>query len=191
MGGYGSGRRSGKRTTGDMWRLTIFYLHKRGLLTPGRSSSLTWSRNGEPVASIGIWAEADHIVLKYRTRPRGGKWEDKEYPVFLDWTACHLGGQRPWFLCPRCGRRVGVLYGGSIYDCRHCHNLVYTCQREAVHDRLLSRALKIRKRLGWDSDYGPKPKGMHWKTFERLRWEHSRFNGASWLAMAEKFGIEI
>ena len=94
MGGYGSGRRSGKRTTGDMWRLTIFYLHKRGLLTPGRSSSLTWSRNGEPVASIGMWAEADHIVLKYRTRPRGGKWEDKEYPVFLDWTACHLGGQR-------------------------------------------------------------------------------------------------
>lgn len=63
--------------------------------------------------------------------------------------------------------------------------------REATHDRLLSRALKIRDRLGWKSDYGLKPKGMHWKTFERLEREHERFDAASWVAAAERFGFEV
>jgi hypothetical protein len=51
---------------------------------------------------------------------------------------------------------------------------------------LLSRALKIRDRLGWKSDYGPKPKGMHQRTFDRLVREYSRFNAASWKVLAEK-----
>lgn len=192
MGGYGSGRRySSKKATNDMWRLDVYYLHKHGMLAPGRVSDLSWSRNGERLASIGIWAEGGRIILKYRTRPRGGDWEDKEYPITIEWTGCHFGGQRPWFLCPCCGRRVAVLYGGSIYACRHCHNLAYGCQREAAHSRLLNRALKVRDRLGWKSDWGDKPKGMHWKTFERLVAEHERFKAASWTAVAEKFGMEF
>lgn len=192
MGGYGSGRRySSKRVTSYMWRLDVYYLHKHGMLAAGRVSTLSWNRNGEQVASIGIWAEEGCIILKYHNRSRGGDSEYKEYPVALEWTACHFGGQRPWFRCPSCGRRVGVLYGGSIYACRHCHNLSYDCQREALHSRLLSRALKIRDRLGWESDWGPKPKGMHWKTFERLVAEHKRFDNASWLAVAEKFGFKF
>jgi hypothetical protein len=172
-----------------MWRLDVYYLHRNGMLAPGRASTLNWNRNGERIASIGMLAETGRIILKYRTRPPGGEWEDKEYPVALEWTACHLGGQRPWFLCPCCGRRVAVLYGGSVYACRHCHNLAYTCQREAVHSRLLSRALKIRGRLGWESDHGQKPKGMHQRTFERLAWEHDRFNAASWMALADKLNL--
>lgn len=183
MGGYGSGRGcSSKQTTSNMWRLDVYYLYRHEMLTPGRASELSWSRNGERLSFISIWAENGRIILKYRFRPRGGDWEEKESPVALEWTACHFGGQRPWFLCPRCGRRVSVLYGGSIYACRHCHNLAYASQREAAYSRLQNRALKIRDRLGWKSGYCSKPKGMHWKTFEKLMQEHERFDAASWVA---------
>lgn len=191
MGGYGSGRRGGKRTTSDMRRLDVRRLHRDGLLIPGKASCWQWSRNDVVIATINISTEKGRIVLTYRARDNGGEWEDMEYPVPLDWTACHLGGKRPWFLCPCCSRRVAVLFGGKVFACRHCHNLAYDCQREAEHSRLLGRALKVRDRLGWKSDWGPKSKGMHRRTFERLVKEHDHFDAASWAAVADRFGIQF
>ena len=46
-------------------------------------------------------------------------------------TRQHLGGERRWFACPRCGRRVGCLYAPWITDpfwCRRCHHLLYESQ---------------------------------------------------------------
>ncbi len=75
-----------------------------------------------------------------------------------------------------CRRRVAILYGGVIFACRHCYRLAYPSQREADYDRLARRADKTRVRLGWEPDTlngdGPKPKGMHWQTFERLVEQH-------------------
>ncbi|CZG10327.1 TPA: hypothetical protein JBE46_02375 [Legionella pneumophila subsp. pneumophila] len=75
------------------------------------------------------------------------------YPFLLNWTPCRFGGERPWFICPAkgCQRRVAILYSGSIYACRHCHQLAYTSQREADYDRALRQAEKIRGeiRLGY------------------------------------------
>jgi hypothetical protein len=88
------------------------------------------------------------------------------------------GGRRPWFLCPQdgCGRRVAILYGGTVFACRHCHKLVYVSQRQTNGDQLLRRTDKFQRRLGWDvgilSRPGGKPKGMHWRTFKRLEAEH-------------------
>jgi hypothetical protein len=36
---------------------------------------------------------------------------------------------------------------------------------------------------------GGKPKGMHWRTFERLKAEHNAFANASWISMAERLGL--
>ena len=118
------------------------------------------------------------VTLKYRTRPRGGEWEDKEYPVGLEWTPCHYGGHRPWFLCPCCRRRVAILFGGSIYACRHCHNLAYDSQREMVHTRLQSRAHKLRARLGGDC-WWHRPKGMHQRTYKKLLAEYQHYEEAA------------
>ena len=100
-------------------------------------------------------------------------------PVSLDWTACNFGGERPWFICPdvRCGRRVAVLYGpGRYFLCRHCYDLVYESQRENEMHRALRRAQTIRERLGGSANmtkpFPERPKGMHWKTYERLWWEY-------------------
>lgn len=197
MGGMGSGRRyqAGRATTSDMRALDIRRLQRDGWLTPGRVFSWHWSRNGQEVASIQMRSEADRVILKYRSRIHEGEWQPMEYPVTLEWTQCNLGGRRVWFRCPAmgCGRRVAVLFGGSVFACRHCHKLAYACQRETVDDRAMRRAETIRSRFGWEAGIanppGGKPKGMHWRTFERLKAEHDAFAHASWVGMAERLGL--
>lgn len=196
MGGFGSGCwQGGKNTTSDMQALDIRWLQRDGLLTPGRANNLQWTRNGNEVASIQMRTEVDRVILNYRSRSNGGEWRPIEYPVYLEWTPCHLGGRRAWFLCPAqgCGRRVAILFGGSVFACRHCHKLVYACQREADHDRAARRANTIRRRLGWEPGIrnlpGWKPKGMQWRTFERLKAEHDAFANASSAGMARQLEL--
>ncbi|MBU4152934.1 MAG: hypothetical protein KKD63_08640 [Proteobacteria bacterium] len=107
MGGQGSGRRwhlGSKSTTGDYRKLDSRQLQRKGLLAPGQAFSWQWSRNGENVASIQVRTEVDRIILSYRQRSGGEEWQDKEYPVWLDWTGCNYGGQRAWF----CARLLGA-----------------------------------------------------------------------------------
>lgn len=43
-----------------------------------------------------------------------------------------FGGERIWFICPICKKRVGILYKHALEDlvgCRVCLNLKYTKQR--------------------------------------------------------------
>ena len=88
---------------------------------------------------------------------------------------------------------MAVLFGGSIFACRHCHDLAYDSQRETDDDRAMRRADTIRRRLGWGAGIanpeGGKPKGMHWRTFERLKAEHDAFANASWAGMAARLGL--
>ena len=51
-----------------------------------------------------------------------------QYPVKLLSTPCNYGGNRLWFECPQCRRRVGVLYGCKVFSCRYCKNLNYPAQ---------------------------------------------------------------
>ena len=182
-----------------MYVLDIRKIQRAGLLVPGRSFGWKWTRNGEKIASINLRTDCDaplsKVTLHYRTRPHGGEWKDMNYPVYVSWTGCNYGGQRVWWLCPAvgCGRRVAVLYGGSVYACRHCHMLAYSTQREQAHDRAGSRADTIRKRLSWDAGIlnlpGGKPKGMHWRTFDRLQAAHDVHVNQALAGMAAKMGI--
>ena len=100
------------------------------------------------------------------------------YSIRLDKTACHFGNYRHWWLCPKCSKRVSVLYCAGTYVCRHCLSVPYGSQLQQPIDRLFNRADAIRQRLGWRSGIaygnGSKPKGMHSKTFDRLVNEHDR-----------------
>ena len=196
MGGCGSGRgQDGKNTTSDMLRLDVRLLQRKDWLISGRVIDLSWSSRGATTASIKMRTEADHVTLIYRTRSNGSEWKPMEYPVYLEWTGCNLGGRRAWFRCPAqgCGRRVAILYGGSVFACRYCHKLNYQCQREPDHDRAARRANWIREKLGWEpgmlNGNGSKPKGMHWRTFQRLRAEHNAFVQTSLAGIAQKLGI--
>ena len=191
MGGWGSGRRSSNYTTEDMRSLDVRRLQRDGLLKQGLSCTLTWSRHGQKTGAIQIRTNGNSLSLTYQTQRSGGEARQMDYPVALEWTQCTYGGERVWFRCPAqgCGRRVAILYGGSVFACRHCHRLAYSSQRDRFPDRHALRADRVRKKLGWElgkfTISHDKPKGMHWKTFNRLTAEHHRHSVASLLAMEE------
>ena len=106
---------------------------------------------------------------------------------------CHLGGERHWFTCPKCGKRVAVLYApGRYFACHICYGLAYATQKEGVCDRASSRANKLRERLGWPAgilnEADGKPKGMHWKTYWRLKGHHDALVQVSFQDMERKLG---
>lgn len=98
----------------------------------------------------------------------------------LHWTDCHLGGQRPWWRCPKCAKRSGVLYRcGDRWACRKCHRLGYTSTRESgnVHRQRWVRINKFKLKFRLPHDWDPflhgryvfpkRPKGMHRRAFDR------------------------
>lgn len=198
MGGMGSGRYwyfGAKEATTDYRSIDVRRWKRDGLLAPHQAFGWQWSRHGEVAASIRVGTEPGRVILTYRHRSGSGDWKDESYPVYLDWTACHLGGQRPWFLCPArgCGRRVAILYGGSIFAYRRCYQLAYPSQRGGLDDRAARRANKIREKLRWEPSIlngrGWKPKGMHWSTFERLTAQHDAFVEVSLAEVTERLNL--
>lgn len=197
MGGSGSGswyRWSSKTTTESQHRIDIRWLKKQGYLRPGIISSLSWSCRGEQTGSIGYRMGIDRMVLNYRRQPHGGEWEDVEQTISFNRTPCNYGGTRTWFHCPRCWKRVAVLYGaGKYFLCRHCYKLAYGSQREASYDRLLRKANTIKERLGGqpgrDYPFPWKPKNMHWKTYWRLRKEAEQAENLGWVMAEQRYGI--
>jgi hypothetical protein len=181
--------------TDEYRRLDVRRWQGDGLLKPGNAFTITWEGDGAAMAPIEVRAQADRVILRYR---HGSKvWEGDEYPVMLDWVPCSIGERRAWFLCPiaGCGRRVGHLYGGSIFACRYCHRLTYRSQLERADRRAGRRADKIRARLGWLPDIvnpaGGKPKWMHWKTYWRLVAEYNASTRESLAGMERRFGIKL
>lgn len=194
MGGRGSGRWyrwDTKDTTGECRSLDVRDWQRRDLLRPGHAFTWTWSRDGEVLASIGVITRPDGVRLDYSYRERGGERESVAEFVPLNWTPCHFGGRRPWFACPgvvngrACGRRVAKLYsGGRSFLCRHCCDLTYDSRRESAYIRAVYRAQKVRLRLGGDANmtmpFPQRPKGMHRRTYERLRAAHDAADERAW-----------
>lgn len=197
MGGQGSGqwyRWCKKETTESQHGIDIRWLKKQGYLRPGTACSLSWSCCGKQTGSIGYRMETDSMILNYRHRPHGGEWEDVEQKISFSRTPCNYGGHRTWFHCPQCCKRVEVLYGaGRYFLCRHCYKLTYGSQQESTPSRLLIKVQKIRKRLGGSAATGDifpkKPKGMHWKTYLRLRNEAEQAERLGWMMVGQQFGI--
>ena len=194
MGGRGSGRRSsysGKPETSDSMPLDIRKIARKGLLVPGSSFSWQWLVNDRQVAGISIRVDFESVLLSYRLKTTG---EVVEQRVQTQTSPCHLGGQRHWFTCPRCSKRVAVLYApGRTFAYRPCGGLGYATQREGAGDRASTKADKLRKRLGWQAGIlngdGGKPKGMHWTTYWRLKGQHETLLQASLQDMGRKLGI--
>lgn len=200
MGGPRSGtwyRWDKKSTVEDFRQLDIRALQRAGLLDQPGMSGWVWrdGRTGEKIGSIRIQVEADQLILHYQTRGAGENWREVTDSVPLDRTPCHFGGDRPWFRCPGCGSRRAILYGGSHFRCRKCYALPYASQSEPEYDRLFRRGRKIRQRLGGElgalCPFPPKPKGMHWRTYYRLRSEVLKVEGEGWRRGLARFGLGL
>jgi hypothetical protein len=117
-------------------------------------------------------------VADLRTRSRGGDWQDVNELIPFVIRATRFSGHRRWFQCLSCRRRCQIIYGGSRFRCRRCYGLKYESQYEPAFGRAASRAHKILERLEYsgslDDPFPPKPKGMHWKTYQWLVEEDER-----------------
>lgn len=195
MGGYGSGRKwDAKRTVDSQINIDVRWFKKNGRLRAESSANLVWSRNGVQTGSINYKMGAECLILQYRYRPRGGEWGNISEIIRLDWTPCNYGGYRTWFLCPKCNRRVAVLYlAGEYFLCRHCYQLNYATQHLQPYERLMERARAIRMRLGGSSSlvdcFPEKPKGMHWKTYLRLQEKSENANCSSLELARRQLGL--
>jgi hypothetical protein len=99
----------------------------------------------------------------------------QEQVIRLTWTRSTFGF-RAWFLCSGCARRTAKLYlgrGDTAFACRACHDLAYASQSATPVHRAITRAQKLRTRLGG----GPslldplplqRPQRMHRLTYYRL-----------------------
>lgn len=178
MGGMGSGghNRTGRSTTAEARALDVNSLRRAGALEPGRCGGWQWTHDGQRVADIRLEATLGAVTLVYRWRRADGPWQEVRERVAVTWVPCRFGGERPFLHCPRCGRRGVKLYAvGARFLCRACNQLVYPSQREHAPDRARRRATRIRMTLGGLSatltPFPSKPKGMHWRTYERRRAE--------------------
>jgi hypothetical protein len=188
MGGYGSGRWNGgvaKARADNQSRLDIRELAKIGL----NSKTFGWSKasqfqNRQTNGSITIKRSSRRLPVLCETAESDAPLENQDLFLRFEGTPCNYGGFRLWFLCPVCCRRVAVLYVSENIQCRLCSQLAYQSSLEVRHNRQLSKAQAIRKRLGGSADmtepFPTRPKGMHRKTYERLR---EKSESAYWVSL--------
>jgi len=162
----------------DVPSLDVLQAREAGLFTPGASLRLevaTTDADGclPIVGKFTIASTAD--ALTFTDELDGGG--DATVPVVRQ--PMRFGGIRYRFRCPArsCDRRVEMLYlVDGYFACRVCHHLAYRSQRESSRERLLTKAVGIRRRLGWPDDpmepNGDRPKRMRSVTFDRLRAQH-------------------
>ena len=197
MGGRGSGRTGGFGAlidkTDDYHSVDLAWMRRQGCLAHGSSGALTWSRGETATGSIRYRVELDGLRLLYRTRRPDADWQAIDELVPFAYSRSNYRGRRNWFECPTCRRRCRILYGGSYFRCRRCHSLKYDTQYSSPFSSGASRVLRIRQRLGdkgsIDDPFPEKPKGMHWKTYERLQVEADHLQGRWAAGLMKHLGL--
>jgi hypothetical protein len=162
---------------------------KRAGIGPGLWGKVTYSfDDGESPVELTIDMRSEgpgFIDFVHETRDTSDP-QPISYRVWLPWSRPHYGGRRYWFCCPGTGEWASKLFlplGGHCFMSRRAYRLGYACQRESRSNRLMRRARKLHRALGGDGgalgqDAPDKPKGMHWRTYER--------KVAAWMAADER-----
>jgi len=196
MGGMGSGgwmRCVSKTTVDSQHAVDIRYLKKQGSIWNGNNGSLTWSCRGEQTGAINYQVKENGIKLIYNHRAENSEeWQAVEQFVAFDYTPCNYGGKRTWLLCTECNKRVTCIYAaGKYFLCRHCYGLNHQSQHEGFYDHQLSKVQGIRIKLGGSGSlaesFPQKPKGMHWKTYQKLHMQSMRSEGSYMQKMDQHF----
>jgi hypothetical protein len=180
MGGFGSGRnRYATTPTVEECRHLSSDVFTDAIDAPdGATARLSWGEDGDTAAArienTDNGEHADALWIHYVVDD-GGEKREHQYRIPFDYTDCHFGGVRPWFLCPRCAERRGKLYrpiGRDRYACRECHDLAYTSSR--VSGTHLEEPLWRYKQAFAKADAEnrrPHPEGQPWRP-ERPKGTH-------------------
>ncbi len=165
-------------------------LMREGILGQGvtRAGTWQWTRidTGEVTASIDYRVDTSSDPALHLTYNPAEGAKPLNEAIGLETTRPHRGGLRWWFTCPlvvdgeRCGRRVQKLYlphSGRYFGCRHCYELSYESKNKDARMRAISKAQRIRRRLGGSPSihepFPEKPIAMWERTYNRLRDQRS------------------
>jgi hypothetical protein len=172
VGGPGSGpsRRIRLRLAVPAPLLGVVELRRTGRLGAG----VSWCSWRGALAVEFLTGERS---IRYRWNAPGDHAADREviHEVALTTTPCNYGGERRWFVCPRCELRVANLYarGRPPLLCRRCAGIRYPSQVIPTATRRVFRAAAIRERLGGEPSllepFPQRPPRMHRTTYDRLR----------------------
>ena len=144
-----------------------------------------WTRTGDddPWATVEMRFELRQrhgtVWLRYDVDHVSRSTGPQEYSISLATTPCRFGGVRWWFICPSTRRKVGKLYlpnGGVQFLSRGqgAYQFAYHSQRGRIFDRMHARNRRMYRLLGADyhgsvdAHWPPKPKGMHWRTYNDI-----------------------
>ena len=86
--------------------------HREGRLRAGQTSSLSWTRGGEPSGGIYVRAVADAVILMFHSQRQGhteGKLFLQRVPIYLDGLPRRRAAA-PGFavMSPAASRRIGL-----------------------------------------------------------------------------------
>jgi hypothetical protein len=162
----GAGRPGYRVKAEHLCRVDVREWARRGYLRSSGAFSWSWHRGDEPAGSIRVSVHGPAALTLEYTFATGTDRRGVSERVAIVSTACPYGAARQWFACPRCARRVAVLYlRGGYFACRVCNQVAYASQSGDRLDRLWRRQSKIESRLG---ESWRRPKGMRRRTYERL-----------------------
>lgn len=162
------------------------------------TGTLRWTntRTGADVASLGFRAElgpdSGTLTLDYSTNGT-----PETCRIELVTAPCGFGGRRWLFVCPASGRRALKLYKWAKLPLfRHREAVrprpTYASQRDGGGDRIMRQRWAIRRKLRDDLstlfDDPWKPKGMHWRTFERYAARDAELAAREWRHFARLLG---
>ena len=172
MGSYGSGRNARGAPRSEQFHKLDLAGFPRRWFEDRRAGTLTWSRGGHKTGSIGYRLSPASMRLIYTIKRQGEPVEIDE-TFQLAFTEQPFGGVRGWIECKGCERRCRVLYGGAHFRCRQCCRLTYESQYERIYAPGVTRTMRVRQKLngepGLAYPFPDRPKGMHWRTYLRLR----------------------
>jgi len=148
-------------TTDEVERVDLRELFRR--LRGRRAPTRTTAGTNRGYLTVRVNLQERRLVLE-------------EAKIRLHTTTPHLGGERWWAQCPRCDRRIAILYRlpwASGFACRTCHGLVHRSAVAGPVERARLRYLRAREALGdrqplLGGPLPPKPPDMHWSTWDRL-----------------------
>lgn len=169
-------------------KLDLNNLRRGGVVVPGESTipkriSWEYTASGELMA----WA----IIYSNTQCPEeGGSLSitlgQLKQEIRLQAVPRHFGGHQWYFVCPLTGRLSSVLWMPSFADqfaSREAwgRRVAYSSQFATAHDRAIFSARHIHYQLGakgrisMDAPLPQKPKGMHWRTYDKLACRHNRY----------------
>lgn len=109
--------------------LNVTQLNRGGWLYPNTTYEWVWRTNkGSSIEAVKITALESAVELSIPVESTRMLQR-----VALIYSTGPHGGKRPWFTCPRCQRRVGILYHAPFrpFFCRRCCNLAYPSQYQS------------------------------------------------------------